>query len=48
MKASMEISMYPLSEKYESPILDFIARLNGYEGLVVRKKYHEYAGVWRL
>lgn len=27
MKASVDISMYPLKEEYETPILDFIHRL---------------------
>jgi len=36
MKASAEISMYPLTESYESPIIDFINRLNTYPNLVVK------------
>lgn len=36
MKISVEISMYPLQEAYETPILQFIQRLKAYPGLVVR------------
>jgi uncharacterized protein YqgV (UPF0045/DUF77 family) len=36
MKASLEISMYPLDKSYEGPILDFIERLNGHPELSVR------------
>lgn len=36
MKASVEISMYPLHEEYKTPILDFIQRLNAHAGLTVR------------
>ena len=36
MRASVEISMYPLSGNYESPILDFIEQLNTYDELEVR------------
>lgn len=36
MKASLEISMYPLDKDYERPILDFIERLNGHPELSVR------------
>lgn len=36
MKASVEISMYPLQRDYKEPILDFIARLNAYPDLTVR------------
>ena len=35
MKASLEISMYPLDKAYERPILDFIERLNGHPELSV-------------
>ncbi len=35
MKASVEISMYPLDRDYERPILDFIARLRQYDGISV-------------
>ena len=35
MKASVEISMYPLDQDYERPILDFIARLRQYDGITV-------------
>jgi len=30
-----EISLYPLTEDYEPPIIEFIAHLNSYEGLQV-------------
>ncbi|GJM34673.1 MAG: hypothetical protein DHS20C18_36740 [Saprospiraceae bacterium] len=30
MQAAIEISMYPLNQEYEPPILDFIDRLNTY------------------
>ena len=33
MRASAEISMYPLNEDYEGPILDFIRRLDAHEGI---------------
>lgn len=36
MKASLDISMYPLSQDYEPPILDFIARLQSYNNLTVK------------
>ena len=37
MKASLEISMYPLSEEnYDQPIEDFIRRLQQYKNLEVR------------
>ncbi|MCB0596254.1 MAG: hypothetical protein H6557_19505 [Lewinellaceae bacterium] len=35
MKASAEISMYPLTKNYEGLILDFIARLRAHDGLRV-------------
>ena len=35
MKASVEISMYPLDTPYVPPILDFINRLNEYKDLKV-------------
>ncbi|MFK7937212.1 MAG: YkoF family thiamine/hydroxymethylpyrimidine-binding protein [Saprospiraceae bacterium] len=35
MQASVEISMYPLTKDYETPILDFIKRMNTYEGLKI-------------
>lgn len=36
MKASAEISMYPLTPNYESLIIDFIERLNTYPSLSVK------------
>ena len=36
MKASVEISMYPLTSSYEAPILDFIKRLNAHPQLTIR------------
>jgi uncharacterized protein YqgV (UPF0045/DUF77 family) len=36
MKTTIEISKYPLNENYEAPILDFIERLNAYEGIEVK------------
>ena len=36
MQASAEISMYPLHQNYEPPILDFIRRLNRYPELTVK------------
>lgn len=35
MKIAVEISLYPLHQPYEAPILDFIRRLNQQEGLKV-------------
>ena len=35
MKASVEISLYPLQEKYKKPIKKFIKRLADYEQLKV-------------
>lgn len=35
MKASVEISMYPLIQDYETPILDFIQRMNTYPDLEI-------------
>ncbi len=36
MKAAIELSMYPLNQNYEPPILDFIERLNQHEGIRVQ------------
>jgi len=36
MKASVEISMYPLDPEYGTPILQFIKRLQQHEGLEIR------------
>lgn len=36
MNTSVEISYYPLTEKYLKPIGDFIDRLNTYEHLVIK------------
>jgi uncharacterized protein YqgV (UPF0045/DUF77 family) len=36
MKISVEISMYPLQEAFETPILLFIERLKSHPGLLVR------------
>ncbi|CAN5403947.1 hypothetical protein BH09BAC1_BH09BAC1_09210 [soil metagenome] len=36
MKATAEISLYPLSEDYKELIIDFILRLKKYEGLKVQ------------
>ncbi len=36
MKTSIELSMYPLKEHYEAPILDFINRLHQHPELEVR------------
>lgn len=33
MKASIEISYYPLQPEFVSPILDFIGRLNAYDAI---------------
>ena len=35
MKAALEISMYPLDQQYEGPILQFIECLHQYEGLEI-------------
>lgn len=35
MRASVEISKYPLTESYEQPVLDFIERITSYDGLEV-------------
>lgn len=35
MRAAVEISMYPLTGEYRSPIQDFIDRLNTHPGLQV-------------
>jgi len=35
MKAAVDISMYPLKEDYEAPILDFIHRLRKHSGLAI-------------
>jgi len=35
MKISVELSMYPLSEAYGTPILKFVEKLKSYEGLNV-------------
>ena len=36
MKISVEISMYPLDKNYESPIIDFIERLNRHATLQIK------------
>jgi len=36
MKASVEISMYPLDAEYGTPILDFIQRLKQHSSLLVQ------------
>jgi uncharacterized protein YqgV (UPF0045/DUF77 family) len=36
MRAAVEISMYPLTGDYRPPIQDFIDRLNGHAGLIVK------------
>ena len=36
MKASVEISMYPLKETYVPAIVDFIERLNQHKGLIIK------------
>lgn len=36
MKISVEISMYPLLEKYGPPILDFIEQLRSYEQISIK------------
>ncbi len=36
MKTTVEISKYPLREEYESPILDFINRLNTIPSISVK------------
>ncbi len=36
MRAAVEISMYPLTGEYISPIQSFIDRLNTHPGLIVR------------
>tara|TARA_B110000211_G_C13957091_1_gene498813 strand:- start:298 stop:546 length:249 start_codon:yes stop_codon:yes gene_type:complete len=36
MKATLEISKYPLSEDYEPKVLDFIERLNTYKNITVK------------
>ncbi len=36
MKASVEISMYPLDQQYGTPILHFIERLQQHPGLTVK------------
>lgn len=36
MKTSVDISYYPLNVEYIPPILDFIGRLNNYEGIIAQ------------
>lgn len=36
MNTSVDISYYPLNTEYIPPILDFIGRLNTYEGLTAK------------
>mgnify|MGYP001343015174 CR=1 FL=1 len=36
MKASLDISMYPLDKDYTQPILDFIERMQSYQNLSVK------------
>lgn len=36
MKTSVDISYYPLNIEYIPPILDFISRLNTYEGIIAK------------
>lgn len=52
MNVSVEITMYPLHDDYEPPILDFIEKMRQHEGIEVRMKnlstelYGEYDLVW--
>jgi hypothetical protein len=51
MRASVEISYYPLQPEFVTPILDFISRLRGYEEIETIKNgmstqvFGEYARV---
>ena len=52
MKASVEISMYPLIAEYEQPILNFIERVRQNEKLTVQTNtmstqiFGEYDAIW--
>jgi uncharacterized protein YqgV (UPF0045/DUF77 family) len=35
MKASIDISMYPLDEEFKTPILNYISRLKSYSDILV-------------
>ncbi len=35
MNCIVEITKYPLTPEYETPILDFIQRINAYDGLEI-------------
>ena len=35
MRITVELSLYPLTENYVTPIREFIARLKSYEGLII-------------
>ena len=35
MNISVEISMYPLTKNYESPIIEFIEKLNGHRDIKI-------------
>ena len=54
MRISLDVSLYPLHEAYKAPILDFIERLRGHEGIEVRTNalstqvFGEHAIVWDL
>lgn len=37
MKASIDMSLYPLSEDYKPAIKDFIQRVSDYEGIAVKR-----------
>ena len=45
MRAAVEISMYPLTVEYRSPIQAFIDRLNTHSGLIV-KTNHLATQIW--
>ena len=36
MEISIELSLYPLTKEYGPPILDFIEKLKGYDGIEVK------------
>lgn len=38
MDVSIEITMYPLHEEYEPPIIDFIEQMKKHQGIEVRVK----------
>ncbi len=53
MNISLDISLYPLTPAYKSPILNFIEALRAYEGFEIKTNplstqlYGDYQAIWQ-